>query len=122
MKSRYKQRQQLTETVKGLEAMLLYTLGELKKEGWGEKRLQRLYDSVMLEMYKDVCLNQAGLNLGTGDTYARFQMDYSLDFEHFRQRQQETIRAFEEEILEKIQNEMLSRQKRSDKNVETKRL
>ena len=110
MKSYVKQRQELIERVADIHGGILYLLGELRKKGWGAGRLHDLYDSVMLEMYKDVCYHRAGIRLGVGDDYARFAMDFGLSFEEFQKRQQKAIEAFEKELFEKVEAERKARQ------------
>ena len=104
MKSMAKQRQQIEEKAKDLNSMLLYVLGELhKNEGFGGERLRRNYDSVLLEMYKDVSYTKAGLTSGVGDSYAVFAREYGLTFEAYMERQKEAIEAFTEEFAQKVE-------------------
>lgn len=103
MKSNVKKRQQMVEKTADLQAMMLYILDKLHNNyGFGKKRLNDLYDAVLLEMYRDVCYTRARLTGGVGDYYTRFSMDYELTFEDYLKRQQEAIKAFESEFAAEV--------------------
>lgn len=99
MKANVKQRQQFKRDAQAAETMLLYMLGELNKhEGFGKKRLQRMYDTIMMEMFKDVSLHDFGIKVNAQDTYQRFALDNDLTPAKFQERQKETIDQFLDEL------------------------
>lgn len=79
--------------------MVLRILGELHKhEGYGPKRLKRLYDYLLLESHKDCTLEAYGLVTNANDSYYSWGIENGLTPREFEERQQKALAEWELEL------------------------
>lgn len=100
MKSNIKKRQQIQRDTQAFTVLFLYVLWRVSELfGFKTKRLQRLYDAVMLEMYKDQYDPMAGFY------YQDFAEKNGLTAEGFAERQREALRKFDKEHAEQVERD-----------------
>jgi hypothetical protein len=95
MKANVKKQMQRNRDTQAFTVLFLYVLWRVSELfNFGTKRLQRLYDAVMLEMYKDQD------DATKGFYYQDFAERNGLTAEAFAERQQEALQKFEQEHAE----------------------
>lgn len=95
MKANVKKAAQRKRDTQAFTVLFLYILWRMSELfNFGTKRLQRLYDAVMLEMYKDQD------DATKGFFYQDFAEKNGLTAEAFAERQQEALVKFEQEHAE----------------------
>ena len=92
--------EQKKRDLRATELIILRILGEMNKhEGYGTKRLQRLYDYLMLEGYKDCYLEEKGLVTNANDSYYSWGIEKGLTPREFEERQQKALAELAFELL-----------------------
>lgn len=100
MKANIKHRQQVERDTKAFTILFLYVLWRVSELfNFGTKRLQRLYDAVMLEMYKDQHDPMAGFY------YQDWAEKHGLTAEGFAERQQEALQTYEKQHAEQVERD-----------------
>lgn len=91
--------EQKKRDLRATELIILRILGEMNKhEGYGTKRLQRLYDYLMLEGYKDCYLEEKGLVTNANDSYYSWGVEKGLTPREFEERQQKALAELTSEL------------------------
>lgn len=104
MKSNFKAQMQRKRDNRATELMLLRILGELHKhEGYGEKRLKRLYDYVLLESHKDYTLEMLGIKENPNDSYYSWGIRNGLTPQEFEKRQAKALMEWNLELQRRVQ-------------------
>ena len=84
--------EQKKRDLRATELIILRILGEMNKhEGYGTKRLQRLYDYLMLESQRDDYLQELGLVTNANDSYYSWGIENGLTPREFEKRQQKAL-------------------------------
>ena len=100
MKANVKKQMQRKRDTQAFTVIFLYILWRMSELfNFGTKRLQRLYDAVMLEMYKDQD------DATKGFFYQDFAEKNGLTAEAFAERQQEALVKFEKEHAEQMERD-----------------